>query len=134
VGALAKEQGARKPMALKVAGAFHTPYMDPAQTALDGALVEARFGPSDTPVWANVDAGVHSSPAVWPALLGLQLCSPVRWREEVAAMAASGVDTFVEVGPGTVLSGMIKRIAPGAARHAVSSPDDITNLVAQLGV
>jgi [acyl-carrier-protein] S-malonyltransferase len=132
VGLLATEQGARKPMALKVAGAFHTPYMDPAQTALDGALLDAGFGRADVTVWANVDAAAHNSPAVWPALLGLQLCSPVRWREEVAAMASSGVDTFVEVGPGSVLSGMIKRIAPDATRYSVATPADITNLVERL--
>jgi [acyl-carrier-protein] S-malonyltransferase len=133
VGALAKEQGGRKPMPLKVAGAFHTPYMDPAQTTLDGALVGAPFVASDVTVWANVDAEPHTSPAVWPALLGLQLCSPVRWREEIAAMAASGVDTFVEVGPGTVLSGMIKRIAPDAARHSVATPADVADVVDKLG-
>jgi len=132
VGELARERGGRKPIPLKVAGAFHTHYMDPAQLALDAALVDAHFVDSDVPVWANVDAAPHTSPAVWPALLGLQLCSPVRWRDEIAAMAASGIDTFVEVGPGTVLSGMIKRIAPDAVRHSVATPTEVAEVAARL--
>lgn len=130
--ALAKDRGARKPMPLKVAGAFHTPYMAPAQPALDVALEVATFSEPNAEVFANFDAASHRSPADWPGLLSAQLCSPVRWRDEVAAMVDAGVDRFVEVGPGTVLGGLIKRIAPDAARHAVATPSDIEQLVAEL--
>jgi [acyl-carrier-protein] S-malonyltransferase len=132
-GELARERGARRPMVLNVAGAFHTPYMAPAQGALDEALATTAFESGHATAWANVDAGAHADPDEWPGLLSAQLCSPVRWRGEVAAMAATGVDTFVEVGPGTVLSGMVKRIAPDARRLAATTPDDVASVAAQLG-
>lgn len=131
-GALAKERGARRPMPLQVAGAFHTPFMAPAQAGLDDALAEAVFSVGSASPWANVDAARHPDPSEWRGLLSAQLCSPVRWRAQIAAMAAAGVDTFVEVGPGTVLSGMVKRIAPDAARHAVATPDAVAEVVQNL--
>jgi [acyl-carrier-protein] S-malonyltransferase len=131
-GELARERGARRPMALNVAGAFHTPYMAPAQGALDEALAATPFAAGTATPWANVDAAAHADAGEWPGLLSAQLCSPVRWRAEVAAMADAGVDTFVEVGPGTVLSGMVKRIVPGARRLSASTPDDVTSVAAQL--
>jgi [acyl-carrier-protein] S-malonyltransferase len=131
-GELAKERGARRPMPLKVAGAFHTPYMEPAQAALDGAIAAAQLEAGAATPWANVDGAAHTDPADWPALLSAQLCSPVRWRAEVAAMAAAGVDTIVEVGPGTVLGGMVKRIAPDVTRHSAATPDEVTTVAAQL--
>ena len=124
--------GSRAPMPLKVAGAFHTPYMAPAQEALDAALGEVDFAPSEVAVWANVDADRHDDPAEWAGLLSAQLCSPVRWREQEAAMAAAGVDTVVEVGSGAVLTGMVKRIAPEVDRHTISDPDGIEALAAAL--
>lgn len=124
--------GSRAPMPLKVAGAFHTPYMAPAQAALDAALADVEFASSDVAVWANVDAARHDDPAEWAGLLSAQLCSPVRWREQVAAMAAAGVDTVVEVGSGAVLTGMVKRIAPEVGRRTVSDPDGLEALVAAL--
>jgi [acyl-carrier-protein] S-malonyltransferase len=131
-GALAKERGARRPMPLKVAGAFHTPYMEPAQAALDAAIAATDLRVGTATAWANVDAASHADPADWPGLLSAQLCSPVRWRAEVEAMAAAGVDTFVEVGPGTVLTGMVKRIAPDARRPSASTPDEVAAVAAQL--
>jgi [acyl-carrier-protein] S-malonyltransferase len=129
-GELAKERGARRPMPLNVAGAFHTPLMAPAQTALDAAIqqVEVKSLGYDVELWANVDAAQHDDPANWPTLLSDQLTQPVRWREEVAAMAAHGVTTFVELGPGTVLSGMVKRISPEATRANAATPDEVAAL------
>ncbi|MCC6225225.1 MAG: ACP S-malonyltransferase [Microthrixaceae bacterium] len=131
-GSLAKERGARRPMPLQVAGAFHTPLMAPAQDALDAALAQTPFHSPTLLPWANVDASDHSQPGDWPGLLSAQLCSPVRWREEIAAMAHAGADVFVEVGPGNVLSGMVKRIAPNAARHAAATPGAVGDLVQNL--
>ena len=124
-GDAARAAGARRPMPLAVAGAFHTPFMSPAQAELDDAVAATTFRPGTATVWANVDASPHAEPDAWPALLSGQLCSPVRWREEIAAMAAAGVDTFVECGPGTVLGGMVKRIVPDATRRSVSRPADL---------
>jgi [acyl-carrier-protein] S-malonyltransferase len=132
-GELARERGARRPMALNVAGAFHTPYMAPAQGALDEALATAPFESGRATAWANVDAAAHADPAEWADLLSAQLCSPVRWRGEVAAMAAAGVDTLVEVGPGAVLSGMVKRIVPNARRLSAATPDEVSAVSNQLG-
>jgi [acyl-carrier-protein] S-malonyltransferase len=131
-GELARQRGARRPMPLQVAGAFHTPYMAPAQEALDAALAAVTFEAGHATAWANVDAAAHAEPGVWPGLLSAQLCSPVRWRSEVAAMAAAGVDTFVEVGPGTVLTGMVKRIAPDARRLSAATPDEVASVAASL--
>lgn len=133
----AKELGARRPMPLKVAGAFHTPLMGPAQepldAALDAAAARGAFVEPHLQPWANCDARRHDRPAEWRDLLSRQLCSPVRWREQVAAMAGDGVDTFVELGPGTVLSGTVKRIAPEAGRAAAATPEEVAALPAQLG-
>ncbi len=136
-GVLAKERGARRPMPLQVAGAFHTPYMQPAQAALDAALAAVEFQAATVLPWANVDAAAHPSPtdvdaAGWATVLSGQLCSRVRWREEIAAMAAAGVDTFVEVGPGTVLSGMVKRIVPDARRFACATPEEVATVAQNL--
>jgi len=125
-----KAAGGRAPMPLKVAGAFHTPFMASAQAALDAAIAKTSFNSATIDTWSNVDAALHTSAAAWPTLLSTQLLSPVRWRDQITAMADAGVDHFVEVGPGKVLSGLIKRIAPDAARSSVATPEDIAALVA----
>ena len=130
---VAKQLGAKRAMALPVGGAFHTPLMEPARARLRKALAEVRFHPLEVPVTANVDARVHTDPGEWPSLLSAQLCSPVRWRQTVEALAgASPEPAFVEVGPGAVLTGMIKRIAPDAKAVALSGPDDLDTLVEAL--
>jgi len=120
-----RSAGARRPMPLAVAGAFHTPFMAPAQESLDSAISGTAFGVGELVAWANVDAASHADPAAWPGLLSRQLCEPVRWRGEILGLVEAGVDAFVECGPGTVLTGMVKRIAPEAQRRSVSSPSDI---------
>ncbi len=124
-----KAAGGRTPMLLKVAGAFHTPFMASAQEALDAAISECSFNAATIDTWSNVDAAKHISAAAWPTLLSTQLLSPVRWREQITTMAEAGVDHFVEVGPGKVLSGLIKRIAPDATRSSVATPDDLAALI-----
>ena len=128
VGVAAKAEGARSPMTLQVAGAFHTPFMSSAREPLAAALEAVTFvGGASTP-WANVDASAHLSTVEWPDLLSRQLCSAVRWNDEVAAMVAAGVTTFIEAGPGSVLSGMVKRIAKETTRSSVSTPADAEEL------
>jgi len=131
-GEAAKAAGARRPMPLKVAGAFHTPLMGPAQAELDAALGAAAWADPTCGVWANVDASLHSDGSGWAARSSAQLCSPVRWRAEILAMDAAGIDTFVEVGPGSVLSGMVKRISPDSERFSCATPDDVGSVTPQL--
>jgi len=139
-GALAKELGARRVMPLQVGGAFHTPFMAPARAHLRKALSEVTFHPLEVPVTANVDARVHPEETEWAGLLSAQLCSPVRWRQTIDALAASAtaggnpkaVASFVEIGPGGVLTALAKRIAPDARAVSVATPDDLDSLVESL--
>jgi [acyl-carrier-protein] S-malonyltransferase len=119
----AGELGAKRVMGLAVGGAFHSPLMAPAQKRLDTALDAARFEPAATAVVANVDATDHREG--FAELLSAQLCSPVRWRESLLALAGLGADRFCELGPGTELSGMVKRTVAGAARANVATPADL---------
>jgi [acyl-carrier-protein] S-malonyltransferase len=127
-GARARALGAKRVMALPVSGAFHSPLMAPAQAGLDAALGEATFSSTATPVVANVDAGAHRDGAGWTSRLGAQLCRPVRWRESLLRLQDLGARHFVELGPGTELSGMVKRTVEGAGRAAVATPDDVAGL------
>ncbi len=122
----AKELGAKRVLPLPVGGAFHSPLMAPAQTRLDRALEAASFGPGTTPIIANVDGAAHTDG--WAPLLSRQLVSPVRWRQSLEALSALGATIFVELGPGTELSGMVKRTVDGARRANVAGPDDLDGL------
>jgi len=124
-GARAKDLGAKRVIALPVGGAFHTPLMDPAQRRLDAALASADFRPAVTAVVANVDATEHDDVEGWPGRLSAQLCQPVRWRESLLRLSTLGVSGFVELGPGTELSAMVKRTVDGASRANVATPDDL---------
>lgn len=125
-GEAALALGAKRVMPLAVGGAFHSPLMEPAQARLDEALASCDFGDASSPVVANVDARAHRKD--FPALLSRQLVSPVRWRESLIQLAGMGVDTFVELGPGTELSGMVKRTVEGARRLNVSSPGELERI------
>jgi [acyl-carrier-protein] S-malonyltransferase len=128
--AIAKELGARKVMPLPVGGAFHTPFMAPAAERLRAALAATRFADSTTAVVANVDATPHADGSGWAGRLEAQLTSPVRWRASVERMVADGVTTFVELGPGSVLTGMAKRTAPDATAVAAATPEALDDVVA----
>ena len=110
---MAKAAGARRAVRLNVSGAFHSPLMEPAVEGLRAALDAAHFSRSAFPVYANVDALPSSEPTTARSTLLRQLTAPVRWSDIVAAMAlAFPAALFVEMGPGNVLSGLVKRIAP----------------------
>jgi [acyl-carrier-protein] S-malonyltransferase len=126
--AAAKERGA-KVMPLAVGGAFHTPLMNGAQARLDAALDAAPFTDGAAPVVANVDAAPHRSAADWPRLLSAQLCSRVRWREGIGALEDLGVKRVIELGPGGVLAGLVKRSAPGLERVSLGTPDEVAAAV-----
>jgi len=128
--AIAKELGARRVMPLQVGGAFHTPFMAPAAEQLGAALDATDFGDASVPLVANVDALPHQHADQWTDLLRAQLTAPVRWRQSVDRMVADGVTTFVELGPGTALTGMLKRLAPDASALSVAEPDQLGALSA----
>ncbi|HLH45610.1 MAG TPA: ACP S-malonyltransferase [Acidimicrobiales bacterium] len=122
----ARQLGAKRVLPLPVGGAFHSPLMHPAQARLDRALQAVAFTEAAVPVVANVDASPHQDG--FPGLLSAQLTAPVRWRESLLAMAELGATSFLELGPGAELSGMVRRAVAGATRANVAAPDDLDGL------
>jgi len=109
---LAKQRGAKLVKELVVSGAFHSPLMQPAKDGLQRALDKAAFRDAQIPVYANVSARPVQKGSEIRQLLFEQVTSPVRWEETIRNMSADGASSFVEVGPGKVLQGLVKRIAP----------------------
>ncbi|HNY24661.1 MAG TPA: ACP S-malonyltransferase, partial [Bacteroidales bacterium] len=107
-----KEAGAKRAMVLPVGGAFHSPLMESARKALEAAIDKAEIVRPACPVYQNVDARPHTNPAEIKANLKRQLTSPVLWSQTVKNMITDGATRFTEFGPGNVLQGMIKKIAP----------------------
>jgi len=107
-----KAAGAKRALPLKVGGAFHSPLMEPARVELAAAIEATTFSTPVCPVYQNVDAKPYIDPSTIKANLVLQLTSPVRWTQILQNMVADGATTFVELGPGTVLQGLVKKIAP----------------------
>ena len=104
------EAGAKRALPLSVSGAFHSPLMEPARAALGEAIAATAFKEPACPVYQNVTAMPHTDPEEIKDNLLKQLTSPVRWSQSVRNMRADGAEQFVELGPGNVLSGLIKRI------------------------
>lgn len=102
--------GAKRALKLKVGGAFHSPLMAPAQEELAEAIAAAPFHKPVAPVYQNVDGKPHTDPEEIKANLIKQLTAPVRWTQDVQAMIADGADEFIELGPGSVLQGLVKKI------------------------
>jgi [acyl-carrier-protein] S-malonyltransferase len=118
-GALAKQAGARKVVALPVNGAFHSSLMAPVVDGLKPMIDEIEFARPSVPLIANVDARRLTEPDELRAELSAQITASVRWVDVVQQAVQGGVDQFVEVGPGKVLSGLIARIARGTkTEHA----------------
>jgi [acyl-carrier-protein] S-malonyltransferase len=118
--ALAVERGAKRAIPLDVGGAFHTSLMQPAVAAMVKAVAAAGIRPPRVPVVTNDTAHPTTDAAAIERELTYQLTHPVRWVQCVEYMAAQGVTTFVEIGPGRVLSGLIKRIASGAQTKSIN--------------
>ena len=106
---LAEKHSARA-VTLDVAGAFHSPLMGPAVTGLEKALAVAKIAPGRIPVVSNVSARYHGDPSSVRTLLREQVAKPVRWQASIEGLIAQGFDRFVEVGPGRVLTGLMRRI------------------------
>jgi [acyl-carrier-protein] S-malonyltransferase len=130
---LAKRAGARRAIRLPVSGAFHSPLMSPASEAFGIALGTAPLGDPAVPVYANVTAEPVTTAAAARRLLLEQLTAPVRWTGIVERMARDIPDAlFVELGPGTVLAGLVKKIVPGAECVSCGSPADIESLTSRI--
>jgi len=107
---LAPEKGAMKTVRLTVAGAFHTDIMKPADKVLGQALANMALGPCRVPVWSNVDAGPHHQGEDFRDLFVRQVVQPVLWEKIMRNLLADGIERFYEIGPGRVLTPLLKRI------------------------
>jgi [acyl-carrier-protein] S-malonyltransferase len=107
-------KGAKRALKLPVGGAFHSPLMEPARQELAAAIAATPFNKPICPVYQNVNAKPSTDPATIKENLILQLTAPVRWTQSVQNMVADGATHFVEVGPGKVLQGLIKKIDKNA--------------------
>ena len=123
---LLKQAGARRVLPLPVGGAFHTPLMEPARARLDVALLEVSCARAAVPVLSAVTARPYG-PEVADTL-SRQLTAPVRWREVVQSLPARGVDRVVEVGPGGVLAGLVRRTLPDVRVLAAATADAVAAL------
>jgi [acyl-carrier-protein] S-malonyltransferase len=110
--------GARRAMKLAVGGAFHSPFMEPARAELEEAIESAHFIAPVCPVYQNVNAAPSTDPAVIKKNLVAQLTAPVRWTQTVMNMIADGATSFTEVGPGTVLQGLIRKVDSAMATQS----------------
>ncbi len=126
---IAKELGAKKAMPLPVSGAFHTPFMTPARERLREAIASAQPRDTEVPIVSNVDAIAHDHGDEWASLLSAQLSSPVRWKQCLLTLADLGVTGFAELGPGGVLTGMVKRTIEGSRTISVATPDELDKFI-----
>ncbi len=109
-----KAAGAKRALILPVGGAFHSPLMEPAREELAAAIESTTFSTPSCPIYQNVNAQPSTDVATIKANLIAQLTGPVRWTQSVQNMVANGATKFVECGPGKVLQGLVKKIAPEA--------------------
>ncbi|CAN5765403.1 hypothetical protein BH24ACT4_BH24ACT4_15140 [soil metagenome] len=128
----ARAAGVRKVRALDVGGAFHTPLMVPAAEAFRPTVAATRFAALTTPVVTNHDARPHFAQNCWDDRLSAQLIQPVRWRETVDALAELGARCVVEVGPGTTLSGLVRRCRDDLATASAATPTEVEALLPEV--
>jgi [acyl-carrier-protein] S-malonyltransferase len=130
---LCRAAGARRAMLLNVSGAFHSPLMEPARDGLSLAIATAGLHDPDVPVYANVTAAPVCSGEQGRALLLEQLTAPVRWTQLIQRLAADFPDAlYVEMGPGAVLTGLVRKIAPSLQSAHGGTLADVESLLARL--
>jgi len=112
--------GAKRALKLKVGGAFHSPLMEPAREELRKAIDAVSFQAPDCPVYQNVSTQGETNPERIKTNLIAQLTAPVKWTQSVQNMIAGGADDFTELGPGSVLQGLIKKINPNVQMQGIS--------------
>lgn len=122
---IAREFGAKKAILLQVGGAFHSPLMQPAQSELEEVLKGIDFKKARVEVVTNVEAVGRTDPDKLREMLVKQITSPVLWRQSLEYMTDSGVERFVEIGPGKVLSGLAKRTIKGTAIENIDTVEDL---------
>ena len=127
-----KEAGARRCLPLKVSGPFHSPLLQPAAEKLKGVLNEISVGQIQAPYVTNVTGDYVEDSSQVKGLLAKQVASSVRWQQGVEAMAAQGVDTFIEIGPGKTLSGFLRKIDKSLKGYHVETPQDLEQVLAEL--
>lgn len=133
-GVALKDAGAKRVLPLKVSGAFHSPLMAPAQAGLQGALNRVPFSDPAAPVIANASAEPITQAAAARRRLGEQLTAPVRWVESMQQAATlAGDAAFVEIGPGSVLGGLLKRIVPGVAATSLGTAAEVEAFLDERG-
>ena len=123
--AILTEKGAKRAIKLAVSGGFHSPFMEPARAELAQAIEATAFKAPICPVYQNVTAAAETDPAVIKKNLVAQLTSSVRWTQTMQNMIAAGVDEFVEVGPGKVLQGLIRKTSRDVKSSGISTLADI---------
>ena len=126
---MAKEAGAKRALPLNVSGAFHSPLMEVAEAGLRDHLADVTFSEPAFPVVSNVAAAPVSDPAKAQRLLIEQLTSPVRWTASMRTMLEADVDGFVELGPGRVLAGLMRRIERSAAVESVGTAEQVDSFL-----
>jgi [acyl-carrier-protein] S-malonyltransferase len=114
-----KAAGAKRALVLPVGGAFHSPLMEPAREKLAAAIEQTHFSDPSCPVYQNVSAAAVTNKDEIRKNLVAQLTAPVRWTQSVQAMYADGATKFTEIGPGKVLQGLVKKIAPEAEAESI---------------
>jgi len=132
--ALCKDAGARRAIRLNVSGAFHSPLMQPARAGLAEAIAVSAFATPSVPVYANVTADRVADSVTAERLCVEQLTAPVRWSTLVERLATDFPQaTFVELGPGAVLTGLVRKIAPSVATATCGTAAEVEHLLAQVG-
>ncbi len=126
---LAKVRGAKRVIPLAVSGAFHSPVMQPAAAGLALAVADTNINDASIPVIGNIEALPLTDAQAIREELAQQIASPVQWTRTIELLVSVGVTTFLEIGPGQALTGMVKRIAKGVTLLNVSSAADIEKVV-----
>src|SRR5207302_5024802 len=127
--AVCKAKGAKRALPLPVSAPFHCSLMSPVQPRLADVLGNVQVRHPNAPVIANATADPNTDPARIVPLLLTQVTSPVRWVETIQKMALNGVDTVVEIGPGKVLSGLVRRIDKGLRAYPVEDPAGLSTVL-----
>lgn len=128
--ALAEARGAKRVMPLAVSGAFHSPVMQPAAAALKPSIVASRIRNASIPIVGNIAAEPITSAQALREELAQQIARPVQWSRSIEYMVSQGVSTFIELGPGQALTGMVKRIARDAGRINVGNAREVEKAAA----
>lgn len=131
-GELAKTRGAKRVIPLAVSGAFHSPVMRPAAEKLTATLVDLALRDASIPIVTNIDGAPHTEASTLREELAQQVAASVQWVKTIQHLAGAGVTTFIEIGPGQALAGMVKRIARGSTILNVGKAEEVTKVAAQL--